>query len=123
MEEENGALIGFEKAKIGELIVDLWRIKRRAERDNAESTLLACERAIDRVHDMGFRFDELIGKPYDVNMRVRVVHQEGGATNQQIAECLSPAVYFQKSGADSEDLIKTAEVVIRGGEERGTTNG
>ena len=114
MTEENGTQISFDKAKIGDIIVDLWRIKRRAERDEAESTLIACERAIDRVQDMGFRFDEMIGKPYDVNMRVRVVHQEGGATNQQIAECLSPAIYFQKSGADSEDLIKTAEVVIRG---------
>jgi hypothetical protein len=94
---------------VGDLAVDLWRIKRRAERHDPPSdrVLTACELAMDRLLAAGFTVDELLGEPYDESMRVRVVEREGQGDSWIISECLAPAVYSRSV------LIRTAEVVLR----------
>lgn len=94
------------------LAIDIWRIQRRARRDTSESSgvSVACERAVDTLHDIGIEIKELIGETYDENSLVHVIHEDGGPHNRVISECLSPAVYFQSK------LIKKAEVIIKGEE-------
>ncbi|MBI2843350.1 MAG: hypothetical protein HYX78_08115 [Armatimonadetes bacterium] len=94
------------------LMVDLWRIFKRAKRDptTPETVVVACEAAIERTTGLGFCMKEMIGERYDGNQLVQVVHCDGGQANLTIGECLSPAVYFQNQ------LIKRAEVVLKGEE-------
>jgi hypothetical protein len=119
--EQHDAVAGFWNGAVqgvAELVVDVWRIGRRADRDGAsEAVRIACETAVDRLASLGFRFDELLGEPYDENLRVRVVHKEGGERNVRISECLSPAVYFRN------ELIRPAEIVIQGEGEDGSADG
>jgi hypothetical protein len=97
-------------AAVLDLVVDLWRIRRRASRDAStpEPILVACDRAMETLGSIGFEINELVGEAYDQNMLVQVIHEEGGLENRVISECLSPAVYFRKR------LIKRAEVVVKG---------
>jgi hypothetical protein len=96
-------------AKVAELAVDLWRIEARARKESAgERIIAACERATDRLRSMGFVVDDLEGRPYDENLRVRVVDHEDGEGPRRVLECVSPAVYHQ------EVLVREAEVVTRG---------
>jgi hypothetical protein len=92
------------------IILELWCVSLRANRNEATppSVLSAIETALERVSEAGFEFRDMIGEPYNENMRIRVVHQDGGDLNIRISECLSPAVYYNKA------LIKPAEVVLRG---------
>lgn len=94
-----------------DLLIDLWRIRKRAQRDPAtpEAVLVACEVAMDRVAALGYRIDELVGQPYDPGMRVRVVDHEGGPDHPRISECLCPAVY-----RGEEQLVRQAEVIVQG---------
>lgn len=99
-----------DRAEMTDLVIDLWRIRRRAQRQNEtpESVRVACEVAMDRLAGLGFEVRELVGELYDENMRVRVVDQEGGETNLRISECLTPAVY--RDGL----LVRQAEVIVAG---------
>ncbi len=101
-----------------DLVVDIWRIDRRARRDaNTPSGVrLACEAALDRVADLGFAIEEPVGQPYHENARMRVVDDGGVVGRRRIAECLSPAVYF------NGDLIKPAEVTLERDETDGETD-
>lgn len=94
---------------VAEMIVDFWKISKRAKSEKAsERVLAACERAEERVRRIGFEVEEMTGKPYDTNMRVRVVQHDGGEDPSTISECLSPAVYYKKH------LIREAEVITKG---------
>jgi aspartate oxidase len=107
----------LQAADMADLATDLWRIGRRAKRDDAsEAVLIAHERAIDRLIALGFEIKEMEGEPYYENLRVKVVHMEGGHLRRRISECLSPAIFFHGH------LIKQAEVVIQGEEADGTAD-
>lgn len=99
----------IEAAKLVDLLLAVWRTKRRAERldGTPEPVRLACESALDRIRDLGFRLDEMVGQAYHEHMRVRIVDQEGD-TDLRISECLVPAVYF------NGELLRPAEVVVVG---------
>jgi len=73
-----------------------------------ESVRLACESALERVVEMGFRVSDMIGEPYQENMLVHVLQADGVNTNRRISECVSPAIYYQG------DLVRRAEVIIAG---------
>jgi hypothetical protein len=108
---------GLSLRDTADVVVDVWRIRRRAHRDEASHAVrIACETALDRLTDLGFRLEEMLGEPYDENLRVRVLHQEGGPRNLRISECLAPAVYFQN------ELVRTAEIIIQGENEDGTAD-
>ena len=96
-----------------ELVVDVWRAKQRADRDSSTpaSVRLACENAVDRLMQLGFRIDDLVGKPYHHNEKAKVVHKEGGTANPRVSQCFSPAVYFEGK------LVKKAEIAVRGEQE------
>lgn len=104
---DNGPTV--EAVNLVGLVVALWRVQRRAARPDAasEAVQVACESALDRVTDLGFRLDEMLDQPYHENMRVRVVEQIGDR-NLRISECLAPAVYYQ------DELLRPAEVVVTG---------
>lgn len=107
---ENSAQIAqLAPSDLADLMVDLWRIGKRAGRhgETPETVRVACEIALERALELGFDIRELQGD-YDQNMRVRVVHRDGGSVNQVISECLSPAVYFDNQ------LIRPAEVILKG---------
>lgn len=95
---------------LAELAVSIWRIERRAQRsaDTPENVRMACETACDRLRAIGIELRDLVGAPYDENMRVRVVQHDGGSGTAHVAECLSPAVYLRN------ELILPAEVIVKG---------
>jgi len=106
---------GISAAEVAELVLDIWRIRRRAERGSGacDAVRSACEIAMDRARILGFDVREMVGEPYDESLRVRVVHHDGGTRRCSITECLAPAVYF------NNELIKAAEVVISGDDNDG----
>jgi hypothetical protein len=107
----------LDPARMADLVVDVWRIQRRATRDGVTDPVrVACERAVERLSGLGFELKEMVGDPYHENLCVRVVHEEGGKGKKWISECLSPAVYFQSG------LIRRAEIVIRGDEQNGAAD-
>ena len=106
-EQEEGRKVP--ESKLSALAVAIWRTNRRIQRaDEVPDTVrLACEGIIDRLRDLGITWSDLIGEPYNENMRVQVVEKQG-THDLRIAECLSPAVYMD------EQLIRAAEVVVLG---------
>jgi len=105
-------------AAFAELAVDLWKIHSRSRNDHAsERVLAACERAEDHLLRLGFELDSLQGRAYDTNMCVRVIDHIASEGPLIVAECLSPAVYF------NQVLIREAEIVTGGGEEKDGKNG
>ena len=102
----------IEVSSVAEIAVDLWRVHKRAIRDEApHSVIMACENALHRLeHQMGFRFDTHENEQYNENMKVHVVAHEGGNVNLRVIECLSPSVYFK------EIQVRGAEIVTRGDE-------
>ena len=109
-DSDRGRLL-LEPSRLAELVVDVWRIQRRARDPSTPPPVrVACEIALERAEALGFQVRDMIGEPYHENLRVTVVHAEGGKSNPCISDCLSPAVYF------GEDLIRRAEIVIRGDE-------
>lgn len=100
---------GLAVEKVAELAVDVWKIESRAKSvGENDRVLAACERATDRFRKFGFEIRDLTGDEYDTNMRVNVVEHEAKNGPLIIAECLSPAVYFEGL------LIREAEVVTSG---------
>jgi hypothetical protein len=101
-----------------ELVLDIWRIDRRAQRhsETPESVRVACELTMDRLRALGFELREPIGERYDENMRVRVVDSEDADEDLHVSECLAPAVYYRS------ELVRPAEVVLRGRREDGATD-
>ncbi len=100
---------GLAVEKVAELAVDVWKIELRAQAmAENDRVLAACERATDRFRKFGFEIRDLTGDDYDTNMRVNVVEHELASGPLKIAECLSPAVYFEGL------LIREAEVVTSG---------
>ncbi len=117
---ETPALISYplDRQVMEELLLDIWRIKRRADRLSGthESVLVACELAMDRVRAIGFELRETVGERYDENMRVRVVDYEEADEELHVSECLSPAVYY------CSELVRRADVVLRGRRDDGATD-
>lgn len=113
--QEAGRL-SLDRAAMSDLMVDLWRIQKRAQRDPAtsEGVHIACERALERAHALGFEVEEMTGEPYHANMNLRVAHRDGGEQNLRISECLSPAIYFTPAQSRQKQLIRKAEVVLQG---------
>ncbi|KXK12974.1 MAG: hypothetical protein QY327_01470 [Fimbriimonadaceae bacterium] len=94
---------------VAEFIVDLWKIERRVRAGNAgERILAACERAQERLIRIGFELDTMMNRPYNENLRMRIIEHEECDEPRQVAECLSPAVYY------NGELVREAEVVTRG---------
>lgn len=106
---------------LAQVLIDLWRIKQRANKDQAsERVLVACERAEERLKKLGFRLDDHVGNQYDPNMALTVVENEGGFMNRIIVECIAPSVYFKDQLVSAgEQLVFAGEVVTRGEEENG----
>lgn len=101
---------GVPSAKVAEIAVDLWRITQRAQKEGAgDRVLAACDRADGRLRALGFRLETMLDRPYDENLRVRVVDHEEGEGPRTILECLTPAVYY------NDRLVREAEVVTKGG--------
>lgn len=119
MDETAGRMsYSLDRLTAEELLLDIWRIKRRAHRhsETHESVRVACELAMDRVRAMGFELRETVGERYDENMRVRVVDHEDADEDLHVSECLAPAVYY------CSELVRPAEVVLRGRREDGATD-
>lgn len=111
----------LDAAAASALVIDLWRIQRRAEQEPAtpERVRVACEIAADRARGLGFEVREMVGEPYHPSMRVQVIHREGGSRNLHVSDCLAPAVYYRGQ------LVQPAHVVVagEGEDEGGTTDG
>ncbi len=106
---ENDDSMNVPAHKIVSLVIDLWKITERAKCEPvSERVLAACERAQERIKKIGFVIDEMLGRPYETNMRARVVGTDGGVEPFTISECLSPAIYYQGV------LICEAEVITKG---------
>lgn len=98
---------------IAELAVDMWKVFERARSGNADDRVLAaCERAEDRLHRIGFEIDTMVGRPYDTNLKVRVVDHDAGDGPLVIGQCIRPAVFYNKT------LVREAEVVTKGRADR-----
>ena len=94
---------------VATLIVDLWKIGKRANSEGASDRVIAaCDRAQDRLIRLGFTVEDLKGCLYNTNLRVNVLEHEGEQPATMIAECISPAVYF--NGV----LVRQAEVITKG---------
>lgn len=113
---ETGSLVSLPRTALAELAIDIWRIGKRIARDPTTPTpvVLAWERATERLVDIGIAVEEHVDEDYHESMRVKVAHHEGGETNPKIVECLAPAVYFTASGSPTAELLRPAEVVVRG---------
>lgn len=111
-------------AQAADLVTDLWRIGRRIRREDhvPDSIVLAWERAMDRLAELGFWLEEHLDEPYHESMRINVVHHELGEGSLRIVECLAPAIYYKQSDSSHTELIRPADVVIRG-QGHGTSNG
>jgi len=116
MSDENSmnSRLALDRNLLSEVVVDIWRIQKRALRDGCETVQLGCERTLEHLHDLGFRIDEMLGRTYSPQMRVRVVHQEGEGEPFVISECLIPAVYYQNDEHTAPELIRVAEVITKG---------
>lgn len=116
-ESQDCNTIDMGRDQVIDLVVDIWRIRHRANRDEAtpESVRIACDTALDRLSMLGFSIGEPEGELYDANSRVTVVDQRGGSLKRRICECLSPAVYYDGK------LVKLAEVILEG-EDDGKAN-
>lgn len=98
--------------EVADLAVDVWKVAERARSlAQGERVLAACERAEDRLKRMGFEMDGMVGKPYDTNLKVRVVDHDEGEGPTVIAQCITPAVFYR------DELVREAEVVTRGRKE------
>jgi hypothetical protein len=106
----------LDRSALADLVTDIWRVRKRAERltETPEPVELAVERTWDRLEEMGFHIDEMLDTPYDESLRLRVAHHEGGSDNLRIVECIVPAIYFRSSADSTPELLRAAEVVIRG---------
>ena len=95
---------------ISDIAVDIWRITRRALREESTppSVVIACERAVETLEGAKVEIRDLAGEKYDENSRVSVIHEEGGKRNQVISECISPAIYYKGR------LLRKAEVCLKG---------
>lgn len=99
-------------AEVAELAVDLWKLGERVKTEApSERVWTAYERSEDRLKRMGFEVDAMIGRPYDTNIKARVVDHEAGEGPLVIGHCISPAVFFKGR------LVREAEIVTMGGEE------
>jgi hypothetical protein len=99
-------------AEIAELAVDLWKLGERAKAEAAsERVAAAYERAEDRLKKIGFDVDPMVGRPYDTNIKAKVVDHEASEGPLLIGQCISPAVFFRGL------LVREAEIVTIGGEE------
>ena len=95
---------------LGSVVVDLWKLGRRAEGDQSHPRVLAaCERAQDRLRALGFSTSDPTGQAYEPELRVHVLQYEPGDTEPRITECIAPAVYYRG------EQIREAEVVVTGG--------
>lgn len=106
----------LDKDTLSDLLIDLWRIRRRAmrERSALDSVLAACESALERAVELGFQLDDMIGRPYDVNMVARVVDRQGGPDGARVTDCVAPAVLFMADG--KKWLLRPAEICVEGRE-------
>lgn len=96
-------------SEVAELAVDIWKVERRAIADGASQRVLAaCERAMDRLKRIGIELDTLTDRPYNHNLRMRVVEHEETDEPRHVTECLSPGVLFKGN------LVREGEVVTRG---------
>ncbi len=100
-------------AQVAELAVDLWKLRERIQTEAAsERIIAACERTEDRLKRMGFEVDEMIGRPYNTNLKARVVDHEPEPGPLVIGQCISPAVFFRGN------LVREAEIITKGSEEK-----
>jgi hypothetical protein len=108
--------IRLDAGGVAEMLFAVWRAKKRSDREETpEAVRVALETVSEQIEALSFRYDEMVGQPYDENMRVRVAHHEGGPVNMRIIECLGPAIYHD------DRLIRPADVVVRGDED-GSSN-
>ena len=98
-------------AEISDVVIALWRAKRRADRfaETPQPVALAIQGAIERIETLGLTFRDMIGEPYDTNMRAHVVDTIEADGVPRIADCVSPGIYY--NGV----LVRPAEIVVTGG--------
>lgn len=94
---------------VSEFVIDRWKIHKRATDELAsERILAACERAEERMRRAGFVVKDLTGEPYDTGIQAKVLEHDEGDGSLKVAQCLSPAIYFQSR------LIREAEIITKG---------
>jgi len=99
--------------EVAELAVDLWKLGERTKTEAASERISAAyERAEDRLKRIGFEIDPMVGRPYDTNIKAKVVDHESGSGPLLVGQCISPAVFFRGQ------LVREAEIVTFGGEEQ-----
>lgn len=110
---DNEGAVPVSADKLAELAIAVWRLEKRTRRDaTPEPVLIACETAMDRLHDLGVTLRDHVGDVCDDAMKVRVVEdvtpagKADPAPLPRIVECLSPAVYHD------DRLIRRAEVIV-----------
>lgn len=105
---------------MAEVVVDVWRIQRRASQlpdvDGAARILVACERAVERLEELGFVTKDLTGCEVVPDQRIRVVEHVPGGGPRIVQECLTPAVYY--NGV----LVRVAEAMTKGGDLDGSSD-
>jgi hypothetical protein len=99
--------------EIADLAVDIWKLGERAKTEGASDRMIAAyERAEGRLKRIGFELDSMVGKPYDTNLKARVIDHESGEGPVVIGQCISPAVFFRGR------LVREAEIVTKGCEDK-----
>lgn len=105
--------VGPTAEEVADLAVDLWKLGERVRTEAASDRVAtAYERSEDRLKRIGFAVDTMSGRPYDTNMKAKVVDHEAGEGPLMIGQCISPAVFYKGR------LVREAEIVTIGGEEK-----
>lgn len=99
----------LDPSDVAELVVDLWRLKKRMDTEGVSERLATSfERVEDRLSRLGLAWDSMEGAKYDENLKARVLDHEVGEGALRVSQCVSPAVFF-----DSR-LVREAEIITTG---------
>jgi hypothetical protein len=108
-EQRGNAPSALDPSDVAELVVDLWRLKKRMDTEGVSERLATSfERVEDRLSRLGLAWDSMEGAKYDENLKARVLDHEVGEGALRVSQCVSPAVFF-----DSR-LVREAEIITTG---------
>ncbi|MFN7480366.1 MAG: hypothetical protein ACK5ZK_00175 [Armatimonadota bacterium] len=103
------AISSLDPSDVAELVVDLWRLKKRMDTEGVSERLATSfERVEDRLSRLGLAWDSMEGMLYDTNLKVRVVDHEHDQGALTIHQCITPAVFFK------ERLVRQGEIITKG---------
>jgi hypothetical protein len=108
-EQRGNAPSALDPSDVAELVVDLWRLKKRMDTEGVSERLATSfERVEDRLSRLGLAWDSMEGMLYDTNLKVRVVDHEHDQGALTIHQCITPAVFFK------ERLVRQGEIITKG---------